>query len=95
LRLPLEKALVIIRGQKLLQVSKYDYSLHPEAKLLQSCKASTHVPNWRLEQEKSPHPAAAPPPKPAKTAQRKEKAAVQNAPKKGAVTKTDKSSIMD
>jgi len=95
LRLPLEKALVIIRGQKLLQVAKYDYSLHPEAKLLQSCKASTHVPNWRLEQEKSPHPAAAPPPKPAKTAQRKEKAAVQNAPKKGAVTKTDKSSIMD
>jgi type IV secretion system protein VirD4 len=95
LRLPLEKALVIIRGQKLLQVDKYDYSLHPEAKLLHSCKASTHMPEWRLEQEKSPQPAAAPPPKAAKSAQRKEKPTVQGAPKKGAVTKTDKSSIMD
>lgn len=94
LRLPLEKALVIIRGQKLLQVDKYDYSLHPEAKQLHSCKASTHVPEWRLEQEKSPQPAA-PPPKPAKAAQRKAKPATQDAPKKGAVTKTDKSSIMD
>ncbi len=95
LRLPLEKALVIIRGQKLLQVDKYDYSLHPEAKLLHSCKASTHVPEWRLEQEKSPKPPATPPLKAAKSAQRKEKPAVQGASKKGAVTKTDKSSIMD
>lgn len=29
LRLPLEKALIIIRGHKLLQVDKYDYSLRP------------------------------------------------------------------
>lgn len=95
LRLPLEKALIIIRGHKLLQVDKYDYSLHPEAKLLRSCKASTHVPNWRLEQESSPPPTAAPPPKSMKPKERKEKPPTQAAPKKGAVTKTDKSSIMD
>ncbi len=96
LRLPLEKALVIIRGHKLLQVDKYDYSLHPEAKRLRSCKASTHVPNWRLEEEASPPSyKTTSSPKSNKTTQRKAKQSVQDIPKKGAVTKTDKSSIMD
>jgi len=46
LRLPLEKALVIIRGHKVLKVDKYDYSLHPESKKLIPIKASQHVPEW-------------------------------------------------
>ena len=47
LRLPVNKALVIIRGQKVLQVDKFDYSRHPEAKKLISCKASEYTPNWK------------------------------------------------
>lgn len=47
LRLPLNKALIILRGQKVLKVGKYDYSLHPESKKLKSCRASDHVPDWR------------------------------------------------
>jgi len=47
LRLPVNKALVIIRGQKVLQVDKFDYSSHPEAKKLISCKASEYVPKWK------------------------------------------------
>ena len=46
LRLPLNKALVIIRGQKILKVDKFDYSLHPEAKKLVPTKASAHIPEW-------------------------------------------------
>ncbi len=34
LRFPLEQALVIIRGQKVLKVKKFDYSHHPDAKRL-------------------------------------------------------------
>ncbi len=47
LRLPINKALVIIRGKKTLKVDKMDYSKHPEYPLLRSCKASAHVPEWR------------------------------------------------
>lgn len=46
LRLPLDTALVILRGQKVLQLEKYDYSLHPEAKYLVSQKASEYLPSW-------------------------------------------------
>ena len=54
LRLPIKQALVIIRGQKVLKVDKMDYSKHPEASKLRSCKASAHIPEWRrLEQELS------------------------------------------
>ncbi len=45
LRLPIKQALVIIRGQKVLKVDKMDYSKHPEASKLRSCKASAHIPN--------------------------------------------------
>ena len=31
LRLPLDEALIILRGQKVLKVGKYDYTLHPES----------------------------------------------------------------
>ena len=46
LRLPIEKALIIIRGKKLLKVDKCDYTRHPEYKKLVSCKASAHIPEW-------------------------------------------------
>ena len=44
LRLPITQALVIIRGQKVLKVDKMDYSKHPEAPKLHSCKASSPIP---------------------------------------------------
>ncbi len=74
LRLPLDQALIIIRGKKVLQVDKMDYSKHPEAKYLRSCKASAHVPEWRrLEEEaaKTPQPAPKPAPAAKKPAKRK------------------------
>jgi len=52
LRLPIEQALIIIRGKKILKVDKMDYSKHPEYPKLRSCKASAHVPEWRrLDEE--------------------------------------------
>lgn len=52
LRLPIDEALVIIRGKKILKVDKLDYSKHPDYSLLHSCKASAYVPEWRrLEME--------------------------------------------
>ncbi|MDR0917244.1 MAG: type IV secretory system conjugative DNA transfer family protein [Oscillospiraceae bacterium] len=67
LRLPTDKALVILRGQKVLQVDKYDYSNHPDAKKLRPAKASEYVPAWQ-KLTVSPEPAAYSPPerKPAK-----------------------------
>ena len=47
LRLPIDEALVIIRGKKILKVDKLDYSKHPDYSLLHSCKASVYVPEWR------------------------------------------------
>ena len=95
LRLPIDKALVIIRGKKVLQVDKYDYSLHPESKRLRDCKASAHIPVWKSERVSSGQvfsPAAKPPPKSSRT---KPKATADGGAKKPAVTKTDKSSIME
>ena len=52
LRLPVDEALVIIRGKKPLKVDKMDYSRHPEFPLIRTCKASAHIPEWRrLEAE--------------------------------------------
>lgn len=54
LRLPINQALVIIRGKKILKIDKMDYSRHPEADKLVSCKASAYVPEWRrLEEERA------------------------------------------
>lgn len=39
LRLPVDEALVILRGHKVLKVRKMDYSLHPAYKQLRECKA--------------------------------------------------------
>ena len=75
LRMDVDRALVIIRGKKVLEVDKYDYSKHPEAKKLKQSKASAHIPAWRakqMEQEKkraerkaaaSPKSEASQPPK--------------------------------
>lgn len=44
LRMDTDKALVIIRGKKVLEVDKYDYSKHPESKKLRSSKAARPYP---------------------------------------------------
>ena len=49
LRLPRDDALVIIRGQQVLKVRKFDYTKHHEAKKLRNCNARDYVPNWRVE----------------------------------------------
>ena len=50
LRLPIDEALIIVRGMKPLKVSKYDYSLHPEYSRLKNCKASNYIPAWRQKE---------------------------------------------
>ena len=52
LRLPIDEALIIVRGMKPLKVCKYDYSNHPEYRKLKSCKASEHIPAWRQQAPK-------------------------------------------
>lgn len=46
LRMPITQELVILRGQKVLRLEKYDYTLHPDAKKLRPAKASEHIPEW-------------------------------------------------
>ena len=58
LRMDIDKALVILRGQKVMEVDKYDYSKHPEAKKLRDSKASAHVPEWRRTTAGKVHPPA-------------------------------------
>ena len=109
LRLPIKQALVIIRGQKVLKVDKMDYSKHPEAPKLRSCKASAHIPEWqRLEQEQSkpsvaqPKPQAPAPKKPVKKKPKaaststgtKQTAAVPTAEAPNGIITTDKDSIL-
>ena len=51
-RLPLYVyLLIILRGQKILEVEKYDYTLHPDSKKLIPRKAADHVPQWRAKAE--------------------------------------------
>ena len=109
LRLPIKQALVIIRGQKVLKVDKMDYTKHPEASKLRSCKASAHIPEWRrLEQEQSkpsaaqPKPQAPAPKKPVKKKPKaaststgtKQTAAVPTAEAPNGIITTDKDSIL-
>ena len=85
LRLPIDEALIIIRGKKTLKVDKMDYSKHPEYPLLRSCKASAHIPEWRrleMEAAATPQPAKPAPQKPAP--KQATKAAPKSAPKAGA-----------
>lgn len=108
LRLPIDKALVIIRGKKILKVDKMDYSKHPEYPLLRSCKASAHIPEWRkLELEKAVTQKTPAPKKvastPKKTPRRKPKAPVpaaeapailENSAAPDGIITADKDSIM-
>ena len=104
LGLPITQALVIIRGQKALKVEKMDYSKHPEAPKLHSCKASSHIPEWRQMQQEQPAAPAAPPPPPSapkKPARKKPKpsAPATDVKKPGAkhpegIVSTDKDSIL-
>ena len=84
LRLPINKALVIIRGRKVLQVDKFDYTCHPEAKKLRPCKASEHIPEW-VKNPRKEEPISTP----AKKTVRKKKA-----PEQSGIVLTDKDSIM-
>ncbi len=105
LRLPVDKALVILRGQKILKVDKYDYSLHPEAKKLSKSKASNHVPDWlakaeepefsapkRAIKKQAPKRAKVPPVPEAATGEAKQQTHIPG--KKPAIIQTDKDSIM-
>ena len=109
LRLPIKQALVIIRGQKVLKVDKMDYSKHPEASKLRSCKASAHIPEWRRLEQEQPKPSAAQPkpqaPAPKKPVKKKAKAAststgtkqttaVPSAEAPNGIITTDKDSIL-
>jgi len=58
LRLPIHKALIIIRGRKLLMVDKCDYTRHPGSKRLSPSKASAHIPQW--QKTKPPEPVETP-----------------------------------
>lgn len=60
LRLPIDKALVILRGQKVLKVDKFDYTLHPEAQKLVPCRITDYTPEWAKEEEKEKEPAPKP-----------------------------------
>ncbi len=53
LRLDIDRALIILRGKNVLEVNKFDYSKHPEAKKLQASKASAHIPEWKKNLEQS------------------------------------------
>lgn len=93
LRLDIDKALVIVRGQKIMEVDKYDYSKHPEAKKLRDSKASAHVPEWRrAAAAKASAPAPSPQAKPVRKHHRKPTA--QAPADAGAVKPVTKDSIM-
>lgn len=50
MRLESNNALVIIRGQKILKVEKFDYSKHPGASSFEHSYIRDYVPQWRAEQ---------------------------------------------
>ena len=109
LRLPITQALVIIRGQKVLKVDKMDYSKHPEASKLRSCKASAHIPDCQRAAQETPPPSAtsstSQAPTPKKPVKKKPKAAATSSGAKKAaaapvgdtpdgIITTDKDSIL-
>lgn len=84
LRLPIDKALIIVRGRKILQVDKCDYTKHPDSKKLSSCKASAYIPEWQKHKPEEVEEIPLPKKKPG----RKKKQPAS------AVVPTDKDSIM-
>ena len=80
LRMDVDKALIIIRGKNVLEVDKYDYSKHPEAKKLRPSKAASHVPAWRTSQSEEKQAPPVPPSQAAaakKTAKKKKPASAE------------------
>ena len=79
LRMDIDKALILIRGKNVLEVDKYDYSKHPEAKKLRPSKAASHVPAWRANQPQEKQTPSAPPSQAAekKPAQKKKPASTE------------------
>ena len=90
LRFPLDQALIILRGQKVLKVEKYDYTLHPESKKIISCRANDHVPGWRNlpDTEETYFPNFS------KNKQRKPQRTEHSADDDYTIVQTDKKSIM-
>ena len=91
LRLPVDEALVILRGHKVLKVRKMDYSLHPAYKQLRECKASAHIPEWR---KVLPETLEAPPAETAKASPKVPPRRRGRPAKSKAVVATDKESII-
>ena len=60
LRMDIDKALILIRGKNVLEVDKYDYSKHPEAKKLRPSKAASHIPAWQTRKPQKKHASPAP-----------------------------------
>ena len=83
LRMDVDRALVILRGKKVLEVDKYDYSKHPEAKKLRAGKASAHVPAWqKAGKQKQAGPKKEVKPAPAQTAAAQKEPARKAGPSK-------------
>ena len=94
LRMDIDKALVIIRGKNVLEVDKYDYSQHPEAKKLRDSKASAHIPEWRRQMaSRADSPAPSPQARPVRKRHRKP-AVQQKAAEESTVKTASKDSIM-
>lgn len=94
LRMDIDKALVIIRGKNVLEVDKYDYSRHPEAKKLRDSKASAHIPDWRRQMaSRAAPPSPSPQAKPARKRRRKP-ANQKKAAEESTVKAASKDSIM-
>lgn len=91
LRLPVDEALVILRGHKVLKVHKMDYSLHPAYKHLRECKASAHIPEWRKALPETPE---APPAETAKASPKAPPKRRGRPAKSKTVVATDKESII-
>lgn len=95
LRLPVEQALVIIRGKKILKVDKMDYSNHPEYPKLHSCKASAYEPEWRkLERENAEKRQEVKKPVKRKTKKEETKAVQETKEAVAGIVTADKDSIM-
>ena len=47
MRMPLDKELLILRGQKVLELEKFDYTLHPDSKKIIKSKATNYIPGWQ------------------------------------------------
>ena len=56
LRIPLDEALIILRGQNVMKVKKFDYTNHPDSRYLVKSKASLYVPKWAEDRCETPLP---------------------------------------